>query len=105
MGLFDWFFRGRQQLLHSDEPERAFAPDPSDDVFQLATRATNEQAFAQIDVRRVTVLRVSSEEAVTLSAFPPGVLIFATVSETYAAKTIGPVKRTIDAGRVEPLAI
>src|SRR5262245_6047590 len=105
MDLFVCFFLCLQPLLHSDEPERAFAPDPSADVWQLATRGTNEQAFAQIHERGVTLLRVSSEEAVTLSAFPSGVLIFATVWEPYSAKTIGAMKRTIDAGRVEPLAI
>ena len=105
MGLFDWFFRGREKLLDSDEPERAFAPDPSADVWQLATGGTNEKAFARIHEQGVHLLRVSSGEAVSLSAFPTGVLLFATVWEPYSATTIGAMKKAIDAGHNKPCGI
>jgi hypothetical protein len=104
MAWFDWL-RGRKKLLDSDEPERAFAPDPQSDVWQLATGATNDEAFARIRERGVDLLHVSSGEAVTLSAFPSGVLLFATVFEPYSAKTIGAMKKAIDAGSVRSFAI
>jgi hypothetical protein len=105
MGLLDWFFRDREKLLDSDEPERAFAPDPQSDVWQLATGAANEGAFARIREQGVNLLRVSSGEAAKLAAFPAGVLLFATVWEPYSAKTIGAMKTAIDAGTVQPFAI
>jgi hypothetical protein len=105
MGLFDWFFGGREKLLDSKEPERAFAPDPSADVWQLATGATNDKAFAQLQEQGVSLLRVNSGEAVSLSAFPSGVLLFATVWEPYSAKTIGAMKKAIDAGNGKPFGI
>ena len=104
MGMFDWL-RSREKLLDSTEPERAFAPDPESDVWQLETRATNEEACALIRERGVNLLRVSSGEAVTSSAFASGVLLFATVWEPYSAKTIGAMKKAIDAGNVQPFAI
>ena len=103
--MFDRFFRSREKLLDSDEPERAFAPDPSADVWQLATGGNNEKAYARIREQGLNLLRVSSGEAVTLSAFPFGVLLFATVWEPYSAKTIGAMKKAIDAGNVKPFAI
>lgn len=105
MGWFSRFFRSREKLLSSNEPERAFAPDPSADVWQLSTGTSNEQAFDLIRKHGVALLRVSTGESASLSTFASGALLFATVWEPYSAKTIGAMKKTIDAGQSKPFAI
>jgi hypothetical protein len=105
MGWFDWFFRGREKLLESEEPERAFAPDPESDVWQLATGGTNERAFTRIREQGVNLLCVSSRETAGLSAFPSGALLFATAWDPYSAKTIGAMKKAVDAETIQSFAI
>src|SRR5207244_659859 len=105
MGWLDWFFGSRESLLQSAEPERAFAPDPHADVWQLVTGATNEAAYTQIREHGVTLLRVRTGESVSLSTFASGVLLFATIWEPYSAKTIGATKNSIDAGKTKLFGI
>lgn len=105
MGWLDRMFQARKKLLETDEPERAFAPDPESDVWPLAVGATNENVFAQIRQQGVSLVRVPTGESVTLSEFAPGVLLFGTMWDTYSAKTIGGMKQSVDAGQVASFGV
>jgi hypothetical protein len=105
MGWLDRFLRGRRQLLDTAEPERAFAPDPFADTWQLASGGDNEQAIALIRRNGLSLVAAASGEVRPLSAFAGGVLLFATAWEPYSAKTIGSMRGRVEAGEVKPFGV
>ena len=99
MGWLDRWIRGRERYLQTDEPERAFAPDPESDFFPLYPVRTNDEAYDFIRTRGITLVRASSGETADLSAFSGGMLLFVTLWEPYSAKSIGALKGKLDAGQ------
>lgn len=105
MGWFDRLFRSRERHLQSNEPERAFAPEPGANYWLLDSNKTNDEAYSFIRHCGVSLIRARSGETAELSDFRGGVLLFATTWEPYSAKTIGGLKQNIDRGQCSPLAI
>jgi hypothetical protein len=105
MGWLDRFLKGRRELLDTAEPERAFAPDPAADTWQLAAGGTNDEVFAAIGRDGLSLVAVATGEVRPLSAFAGGVLLFGTVWEPYTAKTIGAMRAEVEAGRVGPFGV
>ena len=105
MGWLDRFLKGRRELLDTNEPERAFAPDPIADTWQLAGRGANDEALAAIRRDGLSLVAVASREGRPLSAFAGGVLLFATAWEPYSARTIGAMRAEVEAGRVGPFGV
>jgi hypothetical protein len=105
MGWLDRFLRGRRELLDTAEPERAFAPDPTDDTWALAPGANNDEALQLIRRDGLSLTAVASGEVRPLSAFAGGLLLFATAWEPYSAKTIGSLRGRVEAGEVKPFGV
>lgn len=105
MGWLRRFLHGRRKLLETNEPERAFAPDPGADTFPLAAGKNNDEAFAFIRRQGLSLLGVASGEVRSLRHFAGGMLLFATQWEPYSAKTIGSLRSSVEAGQIAPLGI
>lgn len=97
MGWLDWLLGNHEKFLSTDEPERAFAPDPTLDYWPLADRPpSNEEAYELLRRNGVQLVHVETETSYSLADFPGGMLLFATFWETYSAKAIGNLARQFD---------
>lgn len=95
------FVEQREKLLDSDDPIRAFAPDPSSNVWKLNVGKDNSVAYDQIQANGLSLIRVNDGAPASLSDFANGMLIFVTQWEPYSAQTIGNLKGQIDSGSIK----
>jgi hypothetical protein len=105
MGWLDWFIGERKKLLDSDDPIRAFAPDPDRDYWPLAVDTDNEDAYAFIKEGPVHLVWAATGESTSLSAIAPARVVFATMWDTYSAQTIGTLKAAVDEKRAATFGI
>ena len=99
------FIEDREKLLDSNDHVRAFAPDPSSDVWELNPGQDNSAAYDHIHANGLFLNRVNDDTSASLADFANGTLILVTQWEPYSARTIGHLKGQVDSGSVSKFGL